>query len=182
MSNETNHVSAALALTTIEHYILASVLRVARHGLGIFEEVAQQSNNSILLVPGTLYTAIKRLLGAGLIVMVDSPPGDRSAGAPRKFYQATEEGRQVMAARAEWLFSEAQRIRSDLGVTQQNRLHREYRATRNSHIMRPFLVQRAKSAISPMEDATDTTKDRISQHQANDDESPPSRGSPKYKR
>ena len=38
-----------------------------RHGYAIMAEVEQLTNGALRLAPGTLYTTIKRLLGAGLI-------------------------------------------------------------------------------------------------------------------
>jgi DNA-binding PadR family transcriptional regulator len=87
---------AALPLTPVVMHILLALVDQPRHGLGIASHVQEFSSGRVVLGPGTLYGAIKRLLDLGLISdRVDSPPGE--AGDPRRrYYAITSLGRQAL--------------------------------------------------------------------------------------
>jgi DNA-binding PadR family transcriptional regulator len=104
-------------LTTIEYYILAVLLTSARHGLGIFEAVAKRTDNQVILVPGTLYAALKRMYERGWIAVTDPPDAEGRSDERRKFYRVTPKGRQLVAAYAAWMETELTRIRDDLERT-----------------------------------------------------------------
>lgn len=80
-----------LSLSLSEFYILLSLAIRQRHGYEIMKQVEQDSHGKILLGPGTLYGAIKRLLQSHLIEEV---AGDHPR---RKYYRLTEEGRKTLA-------------------------------------------------------------------------------------
>jgi DNA-binding PadR family transcriptional regulator len=68
-----------------------------RHGYGIMQDVEALTEGGLRLGPGTLYTAIKRLVNAGLIEECEAD-GDR-----RRCYRVTRKGRGAAAAEAEQL-------------------------------------------------------------------------------
>jgi DNA-binding PadR family transcriptional regulator len=79
------------------------------------QEVAEHTAGQIRLGPGTLYGAIKRLLGSGLIVETDRRPDAELDDERRRYYRLTYFGRQVLKA-------EAQRISKLVSVAQRKRL------------------------------------------------------------
>lgn len=64
-----------------------------QHGYGIMQFVKKLSNNRITLAPGTLYGAIKALLGKGWIELNETDIIKR-----KKVYLITEIGYQVIEA------------------------------------------------------------------------------------
>lgn len=64
------------------------------YGYQINKKVSEVSGGSFEMKEATLYTAFRRLEGAGLI---HSYWGDENTGARRRYYAITEEGRQRLA-------------------------------------------------------------------------------------
>jgi DNA-binding PadR family transcriptional regulator len=84
-------------LTRNEFHVLLALLPGSRHGYGIMQDVEALTDGELRLGPGTLYTAIKRLVNAGLIEECE-PDADR-----RRCYRVTRKGRGAAAAEAEQL-------------------------------------------------------------------------------
>jgi DNA-binding PadR family transcriptional regulator len=84
-------------LTAPVFHILLALADRDRHGYGILKEVEARSGGEVVLSTGTLYTAIKRLLGDGWIAEVDAPKG---TDARRRYYRLTGAGRQSLRAEA----------------------------------------------------------------------------------
>jgi DNA-binding PadR family transcriptional regulator len=77
--------------------ILTALAADSQHGYGILADVAQISGGRVRLRPGTLYTALDRLRGDGLI-MVDRE--EIVEGRLRRYYRLTGEGGELLAAEA----------------------------------------------------------------------------------
>jgi DNA-binding PadR family transcriptional regulator len=75
-----------------EFYILLSLAIKSRHGYEIMKQVEQDSAGKVILGPGTMYGAIKRMLQTGLI---EQSKGDDSR---RKYYTLTDKGRASLNA------------------------------------------------------------------------------------
>lgn len=87
--------SSLLPLAPATLHILVALADEARHGYGIMQEIARQSQGRYELGPGTLYDNIQRLLATKLIreVKLDG----ESANARRRYYGLTDLGRRVLA-------------------------------------------------------------------------------------
>ncbi len=86
-----------LPLSPQEFQILLSLADRDRHGYGIMQEVAERTGGDMRLGPGTLYGAIKRMRGPGLI----EEAGEREEGDERRrYYRLTPLGRAVAMAEA----------------------------------------------------------------------------------
>ncbi len=83
------------SLSQAEFYILLSLAIKSRHGYEIMKQVEQDSGRKVLLGPGTLYGAIKRMRQSELIEEV---AGDNPR---RKYYELTERGRRALSAELE---------------------------------------------------------------------------------
>ena len=104
-----------LPLTSSVFHILLALSDGDLHGYAIMQEVAEHTGGQIRLGPGTLYGAIKRLLGNGLIVEANQRPDPELDDERRRYYRLTDFGQQVLKA-------ELQRISKMVSVAQQKRL------------------------------------------------------------
>jgi DNA-binding PadR family transcriptional regulator len=84
-------------------HILLALADDDRHGYGIMKEVKARTDNQVHLRPGTLYGAIKRLRGDGLIEEAEERPDPSLNDERRRYYHLTDFGRQVARAEAERL-------------------------------------------------------------------------------
>lgn len=101
-------------LTDIEYYILLAILVTPRHGIGIFEEVARATDNQLVLSPGTLYAALKRMFAAGWISMVAPSEAGYEPDERRKIYITTESGLKAVEEKAAWFERESARVQAAL--------------------------------------------------------------------
>ncbi|GID31686.1 PadR family transcriptional regulator [Paractinoplanes brasiliensis] len=77
-------------------WILTALVKQARHGYGIIQEVAALSEGQVTLQAGTLYAALDRLHAEGLVAVDRDEKVD---GRDRRYYRLTEGG--VAALEAE---------------------------------------------------------------------------------
>src|SRR3954454_20873677 len=92
-----------LPLTPPVFHILLALADEERHGYGIMQDVARQSNDSLQLGPGTLYGCLKRMLAAGLVEESGSRPHPARDDERRRYYRMTTLGRQVVRAEVDRL-------------------------------------------------------------------------------
>ena len=104
-----------LPLNHADLHILVSLTGGERHGYAVMQDVRALSDERVRLGPGTLYTAIKRLLEAGLIEESDRRPDPELDDQRRRYYRLTRYGRRVAAA-------EAERLQGIVRVMQERRL------------------------------------------------------------
>jgi DNA-binding PadR family transcriptional regulator len=83
--------------TRAEFHVLLALRHTSRHGYAIMQDVEELSEGQVRLGPGTLYTAIKRLLAAGLIAECDAD------GERRRCYRLTRKGKTVATEEAQQL-------------------------------------------------------------------------------
>lgn len=88
-----------LPLSPQVFHILVSLAPGEAHGYGIILDVEQATDGGIRLGPGTLYSALKRLLADGL---VEESTARRPAGEDerRRYYRLTAAGRRLLGAEA----------------------------------------------------------------------------------
>jgi len=98
MSKAKQFSQPGLPLTPPVFYILLSLSLGERHGYDILKHVRATSGDTVRLGPGTLYTALKRLLDEGLIVEVAHLPASSldAANERRRYYRLTERGRDIL--------------------------------------------------------------------------------------
>ncbi len=75
------------------HHILLALGTGAKHGYAIMQGIAERSGGRITILPGTLYSTIKKLLADGLIEECDSPRETASDDSRRRYYRVTKAGR-----------------------------------------------------------------------------------------
>jgi DNA-binding PadR family transcriptional regulator len=82
----------------IEFQILLARGGGARHGYGIITDIGRQSGGRVRVGPGTLYGAIRRMLGAEWIEETDAAatPADEEPDSRRtSYYRLTSAGRRA---------------------------------------------------------------------------------------
>lgn len=83
----------------LEMLLLAALEAKPAHGYRVVETLRQRSGGTFDLPEGTLYPALHRLEGAGLVTSAWSD----ETGRRRRVYQLTAKGRRSLAERqAEW--------------------------------------------------------------------------------
>src|SRR5712691_1749028 len=87
-------------LTTPVFHILLALADEERHGYGIMQDVARQTNDALQLGPGTLYGCIKRMLAAGLIEESEERPDPSLDDERRRYYRMTPLGERAVKAEA----------------------------------------------------------------------------------
>ena len=92
-----------LPLSPPEFQILLALADGEKHGYAIMQEVQTRSAGRTRLGPGTLYGAIKRMLGDGLVEETEERPDPRLDDRRRRYYRLTDAGRRLAAAEAERL-------------------------------------------------------------------------------
>lgn len=91
---------ALLPLTPAVFSILLALANQERHGYGIMQEVAHQSESKLRMGPGTLYGSIKRMLADGLIEESGERPDPALDDERRRYYRMTDFGQRVARAEA----------------------------------------------------------------------------------
>jgi PadR family transcriptional regulator, regulatory protein PadR len=80
------------------YYILAALLDGRLHGYGIIKKVASISGGSAKLTTGTLYGALDRLAGQGLVA---ADGEEQVEGRLRRYYRITDEGAEAVRTEAD---------------------------------------------------------------------------------
>ena len=105
-----------LPLTPPVFHILLALADEERHGYGIMQDVARQTNDALQLGPGTLYGCLKRMLAAGLVEESDERPDLELDDERRRYYRMTDLGRGVVRAEAHRLAEAVIAARARLGL------------------------------------------------------------------
>jgi DNA-binding PadR family transcriptional regulator len=96
--NSAQEPEASLPLTPAVLHILLALADGERHGYGIMQEVAAQTDGQLQMGPGTLYGSLKRMLAAALIAESEPRPDPQQADVRRRYYHLTEHGRRALQA------------------------------------------------------------------------------------
>ncbi|SPL89991.1 Transcriptional regulator, PadR family [[Actinomadura] parvosata subsp. kistnae] len=93
--------------------ILTALAAQPQHGYGIMTDVARISDGKVRLRTGTLYAALDRLEGEGLIQTDREEIVD---GRARRYYRLTAEGTSRLSAEAQRLHRHAETAFARLGI------------------------------------------------------------------
>lgn len=98
------------------YFILLSLQSEPRHGYAIAKDVQSLSKGRVTLSVSTLYTTLKRLLDDGWIRLLDEVA--QGPGKPRKIYEITKKGGNVLVAEIQRLDTlvSAARVRGVEGI------------------------------------------------------------------
>jgi DNA-binding PadR family transcriptional regulator len=87
-----------LPLTPPVFHILLALADEERHGYGIMQDVARQTDGALQLGPGTLYGCLKRMLAAGLVEESEERPDPALDDERRRYYRMTALGKRAVHA------------------------------------------------------------------------------------
>ena len=90
-------------MSTQVFQILLAVSDKQLHGYAIIQDVKRRTDGRVTLTASTLYSAIKRMLAAGLIEESEERPVVELDDERRRYYGITKEGMRVLRREAEWL-------------------------------------------------------------------------------
>jgi DNA-binding PadR family transcriptional regulator len=82
------------------YQILLSLSDRALHGYAVIQDVRDRTGGAVELTASTLYGALKRLRGDGLVREVERPPAEADDDPRRRYYTLTGPGREVLRAEA----------------------------------------------------------------------------------
>ena len=108
-----------LPLSPATLHILLALAGQDRHGYGILQEVARQSENQYKLGPGTLYDNLQKLIALKLIEERGRRAGDDDPR--RRYYRLSALGRGVLSAEVARLESVIRDARLRLRMTKPRR-------------------------------------------------------------
>ena len=103
-----------LTLSRDTFHILVALTDRDRHGYAIMQDIAERTGGQTRLSPSTLYSAIKRLLEAGLISELAERPDPAHDDERRRYYRITKTGREAAvneARRLEKLLEDARAVK-----------------------------------------------------------------------
>src|ERR1700741_328404 len=85
-----------LPLAPAALHILLSLAGEDRHGYGIMQEVARQSEGQYKLGPGTLYDNLQKMMNQAMVEEAPSPSDNDDPR--RRYYRLTRFGRAILTA------------------------------------------------------------------------------------
>jgi DNA-binding PadR family transcriptional regulator len=91
-------VDTMLPLSAPMFHILIALGDEAMHGYAVMQTIEERSDGKVRLLPGTLYSTIKKMLALKLVEECDAPAAADSEDERRRYYRATTFGRNVRAA------------------------------------------------------------------------------------
>jgi DNA-binding PadR family transcriptional regulator len=83
--------------------ILLSIADEPKHGLAITDDVYQRTGGRLRLWPGVLYTALRKMTDAGLVVETGIPRRAAVLGGKPRFFRITPAGRRACGDEAAYL-------------------------------------------------------------------------------
>jgi len=107
--------SPFLPLSPATLHILLSLAGEDRHGYGIMQEVARQSDGQYKLGPGTLYDNLQKMMNQGMVEAAPSPVANDDPR--RRYYRLTKFGRRLLSAEVTRLESVVREARLHLGLS-----------------------------------------------------------------
>ena len=91
------------SLATPVHHILLALGSETKHGYAIMQDIERRTDGRIRILPGTLYSTIKKMLADGLVEEVAPPKNVTTDDARRRYYRVTKMGRAAVQAETERL-------------------------------------------------------------------------------
>ena len=85
-------------LTPAVFHILLALSAGDRHGYGIMQDIVEHTDGAFKMGAGTLYGTIQRLIDAGMVREVESPPPETARDERRRHYRLTAAGRRALDA------------------------------------------------------------------------------------
>ena len=88
--------TSPMPLTPAVFHILLALADAERHGYGIMQEIAANTDGQMQMGPGTLYGTLKRMLRDDLIEEAEARPNPAHDDERRRYYRLTDMGRRTL--------------------------------------------------------------------------------------
>ncbi len=82
-------------MSPIHYHVLLALGDEPKHGYAILREIDERTESMVRLLPGTLYSTIKKLLAQKLVEECAPPRQADSLDERRRYYRLTELGRRL---------------------------------------------------------------------------------------
>lgn len=82
-------------------HIMLALGTNALHGYAIMQSISGRSDGALRILPGTLYSTLKKLLAEGLVEECDPPKNADSDDVRRRYYRVTKAGKAAMKIQTE---------------------------------------------------------------------------------
>jgi DNA-binding PadR family transcriptional regulator len=105
MRQTEDEIEKRLPLSPAAFCILLALKDGDKHGYAILQEVSEQSDGAVKLLPGTLYNLLKRMLDDGWIEELDERPDPALDDERRRYYRLSGLGERVAGLEAARLAS-----------------------------------------------------------------------------
>jgi len=92
-------------LSSIPYHILVAIGDGRAHGYAIMQEIAERTSGEVQILPGTLYSTIKKLVADRAIEECPPPAREKNVDERRRYYRLTPRGRQIASEETERLAS-----------------------------------------------------------------------------
>ena len=92
-------------LNSIHYHILIAIGAGRAHGYAIMQEIAERTDGKVRILPGTLYSTIKKLVTDRMIEQCPPPARDKNVDERRRYYRLTSRGKQAASEETERLAS-----------------------------------------------------------------------------
>ena len=115
MTRESNDPAALIPLKHSTYQVLLALADGERHGYAIMQALSEMTRGREVILPGTLYAALARMVDEGLIETRQGPADEASGGPKRRYYRRTSFGRAVARA-------ESERLRALLDIAQAQKI------------------------------------------------------------
>ena len=92
-------------LSSIHYHILVAIGDGRAHGYAIMQEIAERTDGKVQILPGTLYSTIKKLVADRMIEECAPPARDKNVDERRRYYRLTPRGKQSASEETERLAS-----------------------------------------------------------------------------
>ena len=74
-------------LSSIHYHILVAIGDDRAHGYAIMQEIAQRTGGKVQILPGTLYSTIKKLVADAMLEECPPPARHKNADERRRYYR-----------------------------------------------------------------------------------------------
>ena len=102
-----------LSIRPVELHVLLALTAAPMHGYALVRKIEDDSEGRLRVLPGNLYTVIRRLEAEGFVRESTAKPR-RGDDPRRRYYQLTREGRRLLEREARHLQKLTDRLRSGL--------------------------------------------------------------------
>lgn len=89
-----------IRMTPTVFHIMLSMVDGERHGYSLMQEIAERTDGSIRLGPGSLYWSLSRLQESGLIEETETRSDPKHGDERRRYYRLTAEGMELLTREA----------------------------------------------------------------------------------